>query len=46
VLDVGYVEAGPPEGEPVLLLHGFRTIHSYVDVAPRLAAAGTSPCSP
>jgi pimeloyl-ACP methyl ester carboxylesterase len=41
VLDVGYVELGPPEGEPVLLLHGFPyDIHSYVDVGPRLVAAG------
>jgi pimeloyl-ACP methyl ester carboxylesterase len=41
VLDVGYVELGPPEGEPALLLHGFPyDIHSYVDVGPRLVAAG------
>jgi pimeloyl-ACP methyl ester carboxylesterase len=41
VLDVGYVELGPPEGEPVLLLHGFPyDIHSYVDVGPRLVTAG------
>lgn len=41
VLDVAYVEAGPPDGEPVLLLHGFPyDVHSYVDVVPRLAAAG------
>ena len=40
-LDVGYVERGPHDGEPVLLLHGFPyDIHSYVDVIPRLAAAG------
>ena len=41
ILEVGYVEAGPPDGEPVVLLHGFPyDVHSYVDVAPRLAAAG------
>ncbi|WP_308798914.1 alpha/beta fold hydrolase [Agromyces silvae] len=44
VLDVAYVayvEHGPADGPPVLLLHGFPyDIHSYVDVAPRLAEAG------
>jgi pimeloyl-ACP methyl ester carboxylesterase len=40
-LDVGYVEAGPDDGEVVLLLHGFPyDIHSYVEVIPLLAAAG------
>lgn len=40
-LNVAYVEAGPPNGRPVLLLHGWPyDIHSYVDVAPRLASAG------
>jgi len=40
-LDVAYVEAGPALGVPVLLLHGWPyDIHTYVDVAPRLAAAG------
>jgi hypothetical protein len=39
VLDVGYAEAGPRAGLPVILLHGWPyDIHSYVDVAPRLAA--------
>jgi pimeloyl-ACP methyl ester carboxylesterase len=38
---VGYAEAGPADGPPVLLLHGWPyDIHSYVDVAPILAAAG------
>ncbi|MFL6121334.1 alpha/beta fold hydrolase [Actinophytocola sp.] len=41
VLSVGYVEAGPADGRPVVLLHGFPyDIHSYVDVAPLLAAEG------
>src|SRR6202165_398175 len=41
VLNVGYAEAGPVSGPPVLLLHGWPyDIHSYVDVAPILAAAG------
>jgi pimeloyl-ACP methyl ester carboxylesterase len=39
VLSVGYAEMGPADGAPVLLLHGWPyDIHSYVDVAPRLAA--------
>ena len=41
VLNIGYAEAGPADGAPVLLLHGWPyDIHSYVDVAPLLAAAG------
>lgn len=41
MLDVGYAEAGPADGAPVLLLHGWPyDIHSYVEVAPILAAAG------
>jgi pimeloyl-ACP methyl ester carboxylesterase len=41
LLDVGYVELGPPGGHVVLLLHGFPyDVHSYVAVAPRLADAG------
>src|SRR5687767_11509861 len=40
-LNVGYAEAGPADGKPVLLLHGWPyDIHSFVDVAPLLAAAG------
>jgi pimeloyl-ACP methyl ester carboxylesterase len=40
-LDIAYYEAGPADGQPVLLLHGFPyDIHSYVDVAPLLADAG------
>jgi hypothetical protein len=41
VLNVGYVETGPANGRPVILLHGFPyDIHSYVEVAPLLAARG------
>jgi pimeloyl-ACP methyl ester carboxylesterase len=40
-LNVGYAEAGPADGAPVILLHGWPyDIHSYVDVAPLLAARG------
>jgi pimeloyl-ACP methyl ester carboxylesterase len=41
VLNVGYAEAGPAGGPVVILLHGWPyDIHSYVDVAPLLAAKG------
>jgi pimeloyl-ACP methyl ester carboxylesterase len=41
VLDVGYHDIGASDGPPVLLLHGFPyDMHSYVDVAPMLAARG------
>jgi pimeloyl-ACP methyl ester carboxylesterase len=40
-LDIGYHETGPEDGRPVILLHGFPyDIHSYVEVAPMLAAQG------
>jgi pimeloyl-ACP methyl ester carboxylesterase len=40
-LNVGYAEAGPIAGPPVVLLHGWPyDIHTYVDVAPLLASAG------
>src|SRR5262245_46425616 len=41
VLNVGYAEAGPANGTPVILLHGWPyDIHAFVDVAPLLAGAG------
>src|SRR5580700_1105627 len=41
LLNVGYAEAGPADGLPVILLHGWPyDIHSYLDVAPMLASAG------
>jgi len=41
LLNVGYAEAGPTNGRPVILLHGWPyDIHSFVDVAPLLASAG------
>ncbi|MDX8490430.1 alpha/beta hydrolase [Mesorhizobium sp. VK22B] len=40
-LSVGYAELGPADGAPVILLHGWPyDIHTYVDVAPLLAAKG------
>jgi pimeloyl-ACP methyl ester carboxylesterase len=41
LLNVGYAEAGPANGRPVLLLHGWPyDIYSFVEVAPLLAAKG------
>src|SRR5436309_2748138 len=41
LLNVGYAEAGPLDGSPVILLHGWPyDIHSFVDVAPLLASQG------
>lgn len=41
LLNVGYAEEGPADGPPVILLHGWPyDIHTYVDVAPLLAAKG------
>jgi pimeloyl-ACP methyl ester carboxylesterase len=41
LLNVGYAETGPADGEPVILLHGWPyDIHSFVEVAPLLASTG------
>ncbi|MEV4078435.1 alpha/beta fold hydrolase [Nonomuraea fuscirosea] len=41
LLNVGYAEAGPAHGPVVFCLHGWPyDIHSFVDVAPLLAAEG------
>ena len=41
VLEIAYVELGPADGPPVMLMHGFPyDIHAYAEVAPRLAARG------
>jgi pimeloyl-ACP methyl ester carboxylesterase len=40
-LDIGYVDAGPSDGEVIILLHGWPyDIHAFAEVAPVLAAAG------
>ncbi|MBO1078857.1 alpha/beta fold hydrolase [Roseomonas haemaphysalidis] len=41
VLRTAFRESGPPDGWPVVLLHGFPyDAHAYDEVAPRLAAQG------
>jgi pimeloyl-ACP methyl ester carboxylesterase len=41
VLNVGYAEAGPASGTPVILIHGWPyDIHSYDEVAPFLGSKG------
>jgi pimeloyl-ACP methyl ester carboxylesterase len=41
VLDVAFSDTGPPDGAPVLLMHGFPyDIHAYAEVAPILARRG------
>jgi pimeloyl-ACP methyl ester carboxylesterase len=40
-LSVAYVELGPTDGPPVILLHGWPyDIYSFIDVAPLLASKG------
>jgi pimeloyl-ACP methyl ester carboxylesterase len=41
VLEIAYLEFGPPDGRAVILLHGWPSdVHDYDDVAPALAEAG------
>ena len=41
VLNIAYYQAGPADGPPVLLMHGFPyDIHAYDEVVPLLAAQG------
>jgi pimeloyl-ACP methyl ester carboxylesterase len=41
LLSIGYAEAGPANGKPVILLHGWPyDIHAFTEVTPILAAAG------
>jgi pimeloyl-ACP methyl ester carboxylesterase len=41
LLNIGYAEAGPADGPPIILLHGWPyDIYSFVDVSPLLASAG------
>lgn len=41
LLNLGYAETGPADGPPIILLHGWPyDIHSFVEVAPLLAAQG------
>src|SRR5262249_59044399 len=47
VLDVAYEVSGPPDGVPVILLHGFPyDVRAYDEVAPSLAAAGCRVLTP
>ena len=41
VLEIAYEESGPPDGRPVMLMHGFPySVRGYDAVVERLAAAG------
>src|SRR5947199_6962304 len=41
VLRIGYEESGPPEGFPIVLLHGFPDdAHAFDEVTSQLAKAG------
>ncbi len=45
-LNIGYVDIGPKNGEPVILLHGWPyDIQSYAQVAPALAAKVPGDCA-
>jgi pimeloyl-ACP methyl ester carboxylesterase len=41
LLEIAYLESGPPDGPPVILLHGWPSdVHDYDGVVPLLAKAG------
>ena len=41
VLEIGYLESGPADGQVVILLHGWPSdVHDYDELAPPLAEAG------
>jgi pimeloyl-ACP methyl ester carboxylesterase len=41
ILEIAYQEYGPPDGSPVILMHGFPDdVHAYDGVAPPLASSG------
>jgi len=47
VLSVAYIETGPSNGPPVLLLHGFPyDVHAYDEVTPFLVSAGCRVITP
>ena len=47
VLEVGYQDSGPADGNPVILLHGFPyDVHAYEDVAPLLISRGCRVLTP
>jgi pimeloyl-ACP methyl ester carboxylesterase len=47
LLEVAYVESGPADGPPVILLHGWPyDIHSFAEVMPLLAARGFRTIAP
>jgi pimeloyl-ACP methyl ester carboxylesterase len=41
VLEIAYLESGPADGQPVILLHGWPSdVHDWAGIAPPLAQAG------
>jgi len=41
VLEIAYLDSGPPQGPPVFLMHGFPyDVRAYAEVSPILSAAG------
>jgi pimeloyl-ACP methyl ester carboxylesterase len=47
VLEIAFLEDGPPTGWPVVLAHGFPyDVHAYDEVAPHLARAGARVITP